>query len=75
MEWIGCNFKLIDELLWEIHSLEHTLGIDETIKLQGPGGGMETLPQGTVFMFLYDSPGCLPETGDSTVLVAGRVSL
>lgn len=36
---------------------------------------METLPQGTVFMFLYDSPGCLPETGDSTVLGTGRVLL
>ena len=36
---------------------------------------METLDKGTVFMVLCDSPGCLLETGDSTVLVAGRVSL
>lgn len=75
MWWIGCNFKLIDELLWGVHSLKHALGTDETVKLQGPGGGMEMLPQGTVFIFLCDSPGCLLETGDSTVLVAGRVSL
>ena len=33
------------------------------------------LAKGTVFMVLCDSPGCLLETGNSTVLVAGRVSL
>ena len=29
--WVGCNFKLIDELLWGVYSLKHTLGTDETL--------------------------------------------
>ena len=33
--WVRCNFKLIDELLWGIYSLEHTLGTDETLSYRG----------------------------------------
>ena len=33
--WVGCNFKLIDELLWRVYSLKHTLGTDGTLSYRG----------------------------------------
>ena len=35
MGWVGCNFKLIDELLWGVYSLKHTLDTDETLSYRG----------------------------------------
>ena len=32
---IGCNFKLIDKLLWGVYSLRHSLDTDETLSYRG----------------------------------------
>ena len=73
--WVRCNFKLIDELLWGIYSLKHTLGTDETLSYRGKEEAWRHWTREQSSWFCVTHQAVFWRQGDNTVLVAGRVSL